>query len=614
MSERLPSIRDTPLPIESYALIGDCHTAALVGIDGSIDWLCLPRFDSGACFAALLGSDENGSWLIAPVAETQSVRRCYRGDTLVLETLFTTPEGEVALIDAMPLDQDHVHVIRRVEGRSGRVAMRMHLTLRFDYGASPPWVTSEDDGTGLVAIAGPNLVTLRTPVTLSGEGLSTVAMFEVAAGAHATFLLSHGPSHLPRPAPIDADAALTATEAAWRTWSGQCTYDGPWKDAVMRSLIVLKALTYQPTGGIVAAVTTSLPERLGGARNWDYRYCWLRDATLTLIALMGAGYYQEAQDWRDWLHRSVAGSAADVQIMYGVAGERHLLEWQPAWLPGYQGASPVRIGNAASQQMQLDIYGEVMDALHQAREGGLSVPLSAWAVQVELLEHLERIWQQPDSGIWEIRGESRHFVHSKVMAWVAFDRAVRDIAAYGLPGPGERWRAVRETIHGEVCARGFDRARNSFVQSYGSQQLDASLLLIPIVGFLPPEDARVRGTVDAIERELRAKGFMQRYDATTGVDGLPPGEGVFLPCSFWLADALAQQGRMEEATALFAGLVALCNDVGLLSEEYDTSAHRQLGNVPQAFSHLSLINTALNLRGSGRERRAGAKPASSSTA
>jgi len=612
MPEPKSSQRELPLAIEDYALIGDCRTAALVGRDGAIDWLCLPRFDSPACFAALLGDSGNGSWRIAPDHETPEVRRSYRDATLVLETVFTTPEGEVAVIDAMPLGLPGSHIIRKVEGRSGRVAMRFDLRLRFDYGSSTPWVTRDDDGKGVVAIAGPDLVTIRSPIDLFGRDFTTRAAFEVDAGQSVTFVMSHGPSHLPAPERFDADAALTATEDKWHAWSRQCQYDGPWKDAVVRSLIVLKALTYEPTGGIVAAPTTSLPEQLGGERNWDYRYCWLRDATLTLMALMGGGYYNEAQAWRDWLHRSVAGNADEMQIMYGVHGERRLLEWQVGWLAGYQGAKPVRIGNAASQQLQLDVYGEVMDALHQARASGLEVPPSAWALQVNMLEHLERIWREPDEGIWEVRGGRRHFVHSKVMAWVAFDRAVQDIEQYDLPGPAQRWRELRDVIHGDVCDNGFSASKHSFTQSYGDDALDASLLLIPLVGFLPPEDPRVHGTLAAIERELKVGGFVLRYRTEQGADGLPPGEGAFLPCSFWLADNYALLGRHDDAEALFGSLLALRNDVGLLSEEYDPRTRRLVGNFPQAFSHLAIVNTALGLRGGGgaTKRSEGAQPAS----
>jgi GH15 family glucan-1,4-alpha-glucosidase len=571
--------RDAPLPIEDYALIGDFKTAALVGRDGAIDWLCLPRFDSAACFAALLGQARHGSWLIGPVDPVTDTSRFYRGATLVLETVFTTKEGEVAVIDAMPLGFAGSHVIRRVEGRTGRVAMRLHIKIRFDYGSTTPWVTRAQNGDGIVAIAGADVVTLQSPVALRGSDHATVANFEVCEGQSFTFVLSHGPSHLPPPARIDADAALSDTEAAWLAWSAKCKYEGPYKDAVLRSLIVLKALTYEPTGGIV-----------------DYRYCWLRDATLTLIALMGGGFYDEAQSWRDWLHRSIAGNADELQIMYGVAGERLLMEWQVDWLPGYLGAKPVRIGNAAAQQLQLDVYGEIMAALHLSRAGGLAIPESAWAMQVNMLEHLENIWQEPDEGIWEVRGGRQQFVQSKIMAWVAFDRAVKDIETYGLSGPLERWRTVRDTIHADVCSKGFNVERNSFVQSYGSDRLDASLLALPLAGFLPSEDPRVRGTVAAIERELTADGFVLRYRTESGTDGLPPGEGAFLPCSFWLADSLARQGRHADATALFERLLSLRNDVGLLAEEYDPRTGRLLGNFPQAFSHLALVNTALHLQ------------------
>jgi GH15 family glucan-1,4-alpha-glucosidase len=604
-------IRDIALAIEDYALIGDRRTAALVGRDGAIDWLCLPRFDSAACFAALLGRSENGSWLIAPHNQKRDIRRAYRGLTLVLETIFTTPEGEVALIDAMPLGREGCHVIRRVEGRRGRVPMHFHLKLRFDYGSSTPWVSRDENG--LVAIAGPNLVALRSPIDLSGRDLATVADFEIAAGESLTFVMSHGPSHLPPPAPFDGDAALKTTEEEWNAWSAQCTYQGPAKDAVVRSLIVLKALTYEPTGGIIAAPTTSLPEQLGGERNWDYRYCWLRDATLTLMALMGGGYYDEAQAWRDWLHRSIAGNADEMQIMYGVRGERRLLEWQADGLTGYQGAKPVRIGNAAATQLQLDVFGEVMDALHQARGSGLDVPASAWALQVNMIEHLETIWRNPDEGIWEVRGGRRHFVHSKVMAWVAFDRVVQDIERYDLPGPIDRWREVRDAIHVDVCDRGFSAHKNSFTQSYGSEDLDAGLLLIPIVGFLPPDDERVRGTLAAIERELKVGGFVLRYRTEHGADGLPPGEGAFLPCSFWLASNYSLAGREAEAEALFDSLLALRNDVGLISEEYDPRARRLVGNFPQAFTHMAIVNTAMGLRNraEANKRREGAQPVKS---
>ena len=586
-----------PEPIEDYALIGDCTTAALVSRTGAVDWLCWPRFDSAACFAALLGTSDNGSWRIAPAHPRPRIHRAYREGSAVLETVFSTAEGEVALVDFMPMGEGVSHLVRLVQGRSGRVDMRLRLALRFDYGAAVPWVTQLPDEPGIRAVAGPDMTVLRTPVELRGEGFTTVAGFSIAAGETVPFVLTHSASHLRPPPAIDPLAALEGTLGYWRDWSGKASYRGPHAAAVQRSLITLKALTYSPTGGIVAAPTTSLPEALGGTRNWDYRYCWLRDATLTLLALMGGGYFDEAQAWRDWLHRSVAGAPEQIQIMYGLAGERHLVEWQCGWLPGYQGARPVRIGNAAHDQLQLDVYGEVADALHQAREGGLVAGPESWEVQRKLTEHLEQIWDRPDEGIWETRGGRRQFTHSKVMAWVAIDRAIRSAERFALEGPLDRWRALRADMHAAICARGFDRGRNSFVQHYGGRELDASLLLIPLVGFLPPTDPRVLGTLAAIERELLVDGFVQRYDTSEGADGLPPGEGAFLACSFWLADNYVLQGRHEEARALFARLLSLRNDVGLLAEEYDPRARRQVGNFPQAFSHIALINTALNLVG-----------------
>lgn len=579
-----------PLPIEDYALIGDCHTAALVGRDGSIDWLCSPRFDSGACFAALLGTPAHGRWLIAPAAEVRSVRRKYRDGTLVLETEFETAAGAVRIIDCMPLANERWDVLRIVEGLRGRVAMRMELVIRFDYGSIVPWVRRVD-GT-LLATAGPDTLELHTEVPVRGENMKTVAEFHVDAEERKRFSLDYRPSHEPARQAVDPEQALTATEKGWRKWSGRCAYQGPWRDAMVRSLITLKALTYAPTGGIVAAPTTSLPEQPGGVRNWDYRYCWLRDATFTLNALLLAGYRDEAVAWREWLLRAVAGSPEDLQILYGVAGERRLDEYELGWLPGYGGAVPVRVGNAASRQFQLDVYGEVMDTLHLARAAGLEPEQAAWRIQVALLEFLEANWRQPDEGIWEMRGPRRHFTHSKVMAWVAFDRAVKDAEIYGLGGPVERWRQVRDAIHAQVCAQGYDARCNSFVQSYGSADLDASLLLIPQVGFLPPDDPRVRGTVEAIERNLVVDGLALRYSTATAVDALPPGEGTFLPCSFWLADALVLIGRREDGEALFERLLALRNDVGLLSEEYDPRARRMLGNFPQALTHMALINSA----------------------
>ena len=600
MTADSPTVPDLPLAIEDYALVGDCVSGALVGRNGSIDWLCWPRFDSDACFAALLGTSEHGRWKIAPAGAVTTVKRRYRGETLVLETLFETETGSAALIDFMPIgaERNGSSLVRVVEGRSGSVDMTMHLTLRFDYGQSVPWVTRLPDGSGLSAIAGPNAVVLRTGVPLDSDGLATVAAFTVTAGERVAFCLAHGPSHRPLPKPVDAGKALERAERWWLRWSKRCRYRGRWREAVMRSLITLKALTFAPTGGIVAALTTSLPEQPGGPRNWDYRYCWLRDATLTLMAMMAAGYEEEATAWRAWLLRAVAGSPEQIQIMYGIAGERRLAEWTVDGLPGYLGAAPVRIGNAASDQVQLDVYGEVIDAVHQARHDDLAPAPSGWALQVALVEHLEAIVGEPDEGIWEVRGGRRHFTYSKVMAWVAFDRTLKDAERFGLDdAPLERWRGVRDRLHAEICARGFDTGRNTFVQSYGGQELDASLLLIPVVGFLPADDPRVAGTVAAMERELDADGLVLRYRTADGVDGLPPGEGAFLACSFWLADVYCLQHRREEAEALFERLIALTNDVGLLAEEYDPREQRQLGNFPQAFSHLALVNTALALDG-----------------
>ena len=578
-----------PLPIEDYALIGDCHTAALVGRDGSIDWLCFPRFDSGACFAALLGGPEHGRWRIAPVAGASASRR-YRDDTLILETDFETGDGAVRIIDFMPVSDERWDVVRIVQGLRGRVAMRMELVIRFDYGSIVPWVRRQ--GAALLATAGPDTLELRTDVATRGEDLKTVADFVVGAGERRTFSLNYRPSHEPTHAARDALQSLQSTEAYWRKWSGRCTSGGPWREAVMRSLITLKALTYEPTGGIVAAPTTSLPEQPGGVRNWDYRYCWPRDATFTLNALLLAGYHDEAKSWRDWLARAVAGSPEDLQSLYSVTGRRRLDEYELAWLPGYHGASPVRVGNAAIHQFQLDLYGEVMDTLHLSRAAGLDPEPNAWRIQLALLRFLEAHWQEPDEGLWEVRGPRRHFTHSKVMAWVGFDRAIKDVEAFGLEGPVASWRAQRDAIHSQVCARAYDRRRNAFVQSYDSPHLDASVLLMPQVGFLPPEDPRVRGTVAAIERELLVDGLVQRYSTDTGVDALPPGEGTFLPCSFWLADCLVLTGRRDEGQALFEKLLGLRNDVGLLAEEYAVAARCQLGNFPQALTHMALVNTA----------------------
>lgn len=581
--------------IEDYALIGDTYTAALVGRDGSIDWLCLPRFDSCACFASLLGDQRNGRWRLSPKGEVRQSHRRYRPGTLILETEFETDDGAVRLVDFMPPRGKHLDVVRIVEGLRGQVRMQMELVIRFDYGAVVPWVRNLDGV--LSAIGGPDALYLHTPVATRGVQFTTVADFVVSAGKRVPFVLIWHPSHEPPPKPIHPERALKETEAWWLDWSSHCTYEGEWHEQVLRSLITLKALTYAPTGGIVAAPTTSLPETLGGVRNWDYRYCWLRDATFTLYSLMSAGYQQEASAWRDWLLRAVAGDPAQLQIMYGPAGERRLTETELSWLPGYEGSSPVRLGNAAVRQFQLDVYGEVMDTLHQARRVGMPTDESTWALQKHLLEFLETGWKQPDEGIWEVRGPRRHFTHSKVMAWVAVDRAVNAIERFGLPGDRDHWKRLREEIHAEVCEKGYDPNRRTFTQYYGSKELDASLLMIPLVGFLAPDDERVGGTVEAIERELCRDGFVQRYltDESGRVDGLPPGEGAFLGCSFWLADNYWLLGRHQEARRLFERLLSLCNDVGLLSEEYDPQAKRLLGNFPQALSHVSLINTARNL-------------------
>jgi GH15 family glucan-1,4-alpha-glucosidase len=584
--------------IERYALIGDTQTAALVGDDGSIDWLCAPRFDSGACFAALLGDDSNGHWGIGPASGARATRRRYRDGTLVLETEWDTPEGTVRLIDCMPVRDTHIDIVRIVEGVSGRVPMSVDLTVRFDYGSILPWVRAV--GGGVTFVSGPYALRLATPVHVHGHDLRHTAEFEVAAGERVPFVLTGSPSHLPWPELPDAETALARTTAFWEEWSKGCTYAGEWTDLVLRSAITLKALTYAPTGGIVAAPTTSLPEHLGGVRNWDYRYCWLRDATFTIYSLTSAGFEQEAVEFRDWLLRAVAGDPGRLQIMYGAAGERRLDEYEVDWLSGYEGSTPVRVGNAAHRQYQLDVYGEVLDSLHQMRCLGVDDDPNSWALETALLEFLESGWQEPDEGIWEVRGGRRDFVHSKVMAWVAFDRAVRSVEAFGLEGPVDRWRSCRDEVHREVLAEGFDAERNTFTQSYGSSSLDASTLMIPLVGFLPGDDPRVAGTVDAIQRELVQDGFVLRYESDGGVDGLPPGEGAFLPCSFWLADALGMLGRIDEARALFERLAGLANDVGLLSEQYDPVAGRLLGNFPQAFTHVSLINAAGNLSSTAR--------------
>lgn len=580
-----------PLPIEDYALIGDGHTAALVGRDGSIDWLCLPHFDSEACFAALLGTPEHGRWRIAPAGEAStSVRRSYRGDTLILHSEFECATGAVRIIDCMPLSNERWDVVRIVEGLRGTVPMRMELLIRFDYGAIVPWVRNHEGA--LLATGGPDTLELFTEVPTRGEGLSTVADFEVGPGQRQSFVLNYRPSHEPMQPAIDAEQALRDTETGWLEWSGRSRYDGRWRDAVMRSLITLKALIYAPTGGIVAAATTSLPEQVGGMRNWDYRFCWLRDATFTLNALLLAGYTEEAVAWREWLLHAVAGSPADLQIMYSVTGKRRLDELELPWLPGYGGAAPVRIGNAASRQFQLDVFGEVMDCLHLARGAGLAPEPHAWELQKALLRFLGEHWGDPDEGIWEVRGPRRHFTHSKVMAWVAFDRAVKDAEHHRLDGPVDEWKRTRDQIHAQVCSQGVDAQRDCFVQYYGASHLDASLLLIPQVGFLPASDPRVQATIDAVQRELTHDGLVQRYATETGVDNLPAGEGTFLACSFWLADALALGGRYDEAEALFERLLGLRNEVGLLAEEYEPRERHMLGNFPQALSHMALIHTA----------------------
>jgi GH15 family glucan-1,4-alpha-glucosidase len=590
-----------PLPIESYALIGDCETAALVGLDGSIDWLCWPRFDSQACLAALLGGPDNGRWRLAPTSEHRVTRR-YRGDSLVLETTFECADGAVSVIDFMPVRDGASDLMRIVIGRAGKVSMRSDLALRFDYGHVVPWVDRAGDDT-LRAVAGPHKVLFRSSTPHHGEALTTVSDFTLAAGEVAHFSLMYGPSHLADPLAHDPHAALANTEQFWTDWAARCSYTGRWRDAVMRSLITLKGLTYAPTGGVCAAATTSLPERLGGQRNWDYRYCWLRDATLTLLALMDAGYYDESTAWRDWLLRAVAGSPSKLQIMSALDGARRLTEQELDWLPGYEGSKPVRIGNAAASQLQLDVYGELMDAMYQARKGGLVASKAGWALELALIEHLEHIWTQPDEGIWEVRGPRRHFTHSKVMAWVAIDRSIRSAEELGLSGPVAKWRELRARIHRQVCEQGFDAERGAFVQFFGSKALDASLLLLPLVGFLPAADVRVQGTVRAIERELMVDGLVRRYHTEPCVDGLPSGEGAFLPCSFWLADNWFLQGRREEALDLFERLLGLRNDVGLLAEEYDPVQKRQLGNFPQAFSHLAVVSTAFNLGSSSKPVR-----------
>jgi GH15 family glucan-1,4-alpha-glucosidase len=595
-----------PERIEDYAIVGDGETVALISRTGSIDWLCWPRFDSDACFAALLGKPEHGRWLLAPKRAPARITRRYVPETLVLETEIETPDGRIVIADFMPPRGGTSDLIRVVRGLEGRVSMWTELIIRFEYGSVVPWVTQERGGrdTELRAIAGPDMLTVRTQVPLRGEDHRTVGEFDIAAGETVTFVMSYCPSHVDPPSAIDVMAALNDTIAYWREWSGKCRFEGPWREAVVRSLITLTSLIYAPTGGIVAAATTSLPELIGGVRNWDYRFCWLRDATFTLLALMNAGYFDEAEAWRGWLVRALAGSPDQAQIMYGVGGERRLIEWELGWLPGYENSAPVRIGNAAANQLQIDVYGEIADALHHARLGGMKPREQEWAVQRALTAHLEKIWAEPDEGLWEVRGPRQHFTHSKVMAWVAVDRAIKAIEAHRFAGPLARWRELRERIHAEVCAQGFDRRIGSFVQAFGSDKLDASLLLIPLVGFLPASDPRVRGTLDAIGKHLKVDGLVRRYHTSETEDGLPPGEGAFLACSFWYVDNLALAGRHDEAQEMFEQLLSLRNDVGLLAEEFEPRSRRQLGNFPQAFSHVALIDSAYNL--SAREP---AKPA-----
>ncbi len=579
--------------IENYALIGDCETAALVGRDGSIDWLCWPAFDSDACFAAILGTHKNGRWLIAPGEDVTTTSRRYLGDTLILETRFETKSGTVALIDFMPPRGKASDIVRLVRGVNGTVKMRMELVIRFGFGVDIPWVRRIDHS--LMAIAGQDMTVLRTPVKTRGEDLTTVSDFEVKAGETVPFVLTYGPSHLDPPEAIDPDIALQETEKFWQEWSGRSTHDGEYRDLIMRSLITLKALTFAPTGGIVAAPTTSLPEKLGGARNWDYRFCWLRDATFTLLALMNSGYTEEASAWHNWLLRAAAGSPANMQIMYGIWGQRRLLEWEAGWLDGYEGAKPVRVGNAAHAQLQLDVYGELIDAFHQSRMAKLKLDQETWALECAVLQHLAEVWDRPDHGIWELRGEPKHYVFSKVMTWVAFDRGIKSAETFGFKAPLLHWRALREAIHRDVCNKGFDAEENAFVESYGSKMLDASVLLLPAVGFLPPDDPRIRGTIAAVETRLMRDGFVLRHDPRELPAGQPPLEGAFLACSLWLADAHVLAGDLERAQALLDRVAGIANDVGLLAEEYDSVARRQTGNFPQALTHIALINTAQNL-------------------
>jgi len=592
--------------LEDYALIGDGHTAALVGGDLSIDWLCWPRFDSPACFASLLGNKDNGRWMIAPVDGKARITRRYRGNTMILETTIETEDGAAIVYDFMPPRTDGTHLVRLVRGIKGSVTLRVELIIRFYYGSVVPWVRRCEDGS-LHAVAGPFRLVLRTPIRLRPKGRTHAAEFETTAGETIDFTLSQGISYEEIPKSIDPYRALEETDQSWTAWSQKLQGAGEWTEAVVRSMLTLRALIFQPSGGIVAAPTTSLPERLGGTRNWDYRYCWLRDATFTLLALMNGGYADDALKWRAWLVRALGGEPSLVQVLYGVGGERHMPETVLPWLAGYDGAKPVRVGNAAAEQVQLDIYGEVLDAFYQSRRRQLVTDAADWMLQIELLRHLEKIWSLPDEGIWEVRGGRRHFTYSKLMCWVAFDRAVKSIEQFGFVGPLDHWRHLRQQIHDSICANGFDSELGAFTQSYASKELDAGLLMIALVGFLPPDDKRVLGTVEAIERHLMVDGFVRRYATETAGDGLPAGEGAFLACSFWLVDNYVLLGRLDDACRLFNRLLAVRNDVGLLSEEYDTRAKRLVGNFPQAFSHIALINSAYNLARAAKpaEQRSG---------
>jgi GH15 family glucan-1,4-alpha-glucosidase len=597
------SMADLPSRIEDYALIGDCQTAALVGRNGSIDWLCWPWFDSDACFASLLGTSDHGRWRLAPCDEVKETKRRYRGDTLILETTFQTATGSVTLIDCMPPRGEASDIVRIVRGETGTVRMKMELVLRFSSGSNVPWVRRLEDG-AVLAIAGPDMAVLRTPVETRGEDLTTVAEFDVQAGNAVPFVLTYDASHRDVPAPIDAQEALSNTEEFWTEWSSRNRNDGEYRDVVQRSLITLKGLTFAPTGGIVAAPTTSLPERLGGERNWDYRFCWIRDATFTLLALLNNGYTDEARCWHAWLLRSVAGSPRDMQIMYSITGQRRLLEWEASWLPGYERSRPVRFGNAAHAQLQLDVYGELVDTFHQARKAEVELDEATWALECALLDHLAGAWDRPDAGIWETRGLGEHYVFSKVMCWVAFDRGIKSARQFGLEGPVDTWHTIREEIRADIFARGFDAENNTFVQAYGQPWLDASLALLPTLGFIDPNDPRMRGTLNAIERHMMRDGFVLRHDPRQKRIGeLEPIEGAFLACTLWLADAYILLGDLPRARELFERVVAVSNDVGLLAEQYDSIHRRQTGNFPQALTHIALINTAANIHNASRPQK-----------